>query len=208
MKYLKLDNIIDGIIKNSNKIIEQISQEDIDVYCFIQDRFNNTKGNIKVDSIFKFLFKHYYFRNNFWVYSKSFFKAYFTIFSNNSLQERIKLENDINHVHNEILDFLYTHRKKLEFSYTTKMIHTVKPLYPIYDSNVVKALNLENFYRKERDKKNYYFSIYNEIRRIYNQIILNKSLKDVIEDFRKKRNISKLHEIKILDFIFWSAGKK
>ena len=55
------NDVIFSIKTNSERIIEQISQEDIDIYCLIQEQFKNSKGNITNNTLFKYLFKNYYF---------------------------------------------------------------------------------------------------------------------------------------------------
>ena len=42
------------IQRNSEKIIEQITQEDIDIYCLIQEQFKNSRGNLEDNTLFKF----------------------------------------------------------------------------------------------------------------------------------------------------------
>lgn len=50
----KIDDVITFIQRNSEKIIEQITQEDIDIYCLIQEQFKNSRGNIEANTLFKF----------------------------------------------------------------------------------------------------------------------------------------------------------
>lgn len=203
------DEIIASIKTNSERIVEQITQEDIDIYCIIQEQFKNSRGNIVANTIFKYLFKNYYFRRNLYYYSNEFFKNYFSKFSEQTLQERIIKSENINEIIKEILEALYKKNDKLNFSYTTKMIHTINPEYPIYDSNVVNALKLKSYYKKDKEKRiDQYLKNYNEIHNIYNQIILKGDLNEIIDEFSKTRDISKLNNIKILDYIFWSVGKK
>lgn len=208
MKDTIIEEIIEKIKNNSTLIIERITQEDIDVYNFIQKQFQNSNGDIKNNSLFKFAFKKYYFRYNERLFNPDFFQLYFSKFSDKKLQERIKTENNINVLIEKLLNALKPFREKLEFSYTTKMIHTINNKYPIYDSYVRNALGLKPPYQSdEKKRKEHYLNNFHKITEIYTYIIRNKSLRDVVNEFSIHRDISNLNDIKILDFIFWSTGK-
>lgn len=84
-----LNDAINFIYTNLKKIIEQITQEDIDIYCLIQEQFKNSRGNIVDNTLFKYLFKNYYFRRNLYYYSNEFFEHYFSKFSEQKLQDKI-----------------------------------------------------------------------------------------------------------------------
>ncbi|MBA7529850.1 hypothetical protein ES705_22049 [subsurface metagenome] len=88
------------------------------------------------------------------------------------------------------------------------MIHTINNKYPIYDSYVINALELKPPYQSDEIKRReHYINNFHKIAEIYTYIIENKSLRDIINEFSSQRDISYLNDIKILDFLFWSAGK-
>ena len=52
-----LSEIIAQIKECSEKIFEEIKQEEIDFYCFIQSQFKKAEGNVRNNVLFKRLFK-------------------------------------------------------------------------------------------------------------------------------------------------------
>jgi len=202
-------NIVDELNSRSHLTLDKITQEDIEVYNFIQEQFKKTEGNITNNYLFQFVFKKYYFGFNERFYKKEFFDGYFSIFSDKDVQEKIATDIDVSKVIEEIMDYLYPYNQKLEISYTTKMIHTINPNYPIYDSNVIKALKLKITYNKNLNmRKKQYLNKYQEIVNIYNCLLEKKMLSNLIDIISAERDLSKLNDIKILDYIFWSAGTK
>jgi hypothetical protein len=98
--------------------------------------------------------------------------------------------------------------KSLQFSFTTKLMHTVNNDYPIYDSKVSKVFH---FLRPDEqdieNKLNHYVEQYNEIKKSYETILSDNLLYSTIKSFNEKFKNNNLPNIKIIDFVFWSCGK-
>lgn len=209
MDYARIINIVNELNSRSLVIIDKISQEDIEVYNFIQEQYEKTKGNVTNNYLFQFAFRKYYFGPNERFYKKKFFNSYFSIFSDKRIQKRVANGIEVPNVIEEIMDKLFPYNQKLEISYTTKLIHTINSEYPIYDSNVIKALKLKLTYNSDLNfRKKQYLGRYQEILKMFKYLLQKELLNDLIDKISEERDVSKLNEIKILDFLFWSAGKK
>lgn len=201
---IEIRNIIDFIDTNLNSIIEQISQEEIDIYNSIQEQFLLKDGNIENDSIFRYLFKKFYLSSSARFFTEKSYNLYFSILSGLKIT---KLDN-INDIIKYLLEKLKPMRNKLEYSYTSKILHTINPKFPIYDSYIRKVLNLKEIEGGSNDQRiNNFLNQYNKIIQIYREIIKNNLLETAIKKLGKKRDISRLSPVKAIDFLLWSAGK-
>jgi hypothetical protein len=202
IKIEDLKDIILVIKSNSANIIEEITQEEIDLYVFIQEQFNKQK-NGEPGKNFKKLFLLFYGTRINQI------PTYFDkLFDNNLYNTLHKIENfdELKIVFEELLDYSNSDSGKYQYSYISKLIHTINPDFPIYDSFVMNALELEESYDTGRRRKEFWNLIYKKINNIYQVIIEEELLKEVIEDFSIKRDITHMNNIKILDFLFWGTG--
>lgn len=199
-----MKEIINLLEKNQELIISQISQEGIDVSVFIQKEYNKLGSELLKDSIFRYIFKKYYLSSSARFFSEKSYNIYFSIFSELVVEDYVNTDKIIK----EVLRGLTPMREKLEYSYASKMIHTVNTNYPLYDSYVKSALRLKNISGKSNEERiESYLIIYKKIIEIYNKIIKNESLKNLIKNFEEQRKLNDINDIKILDFLFWGTGK-
>lgn len=200
----EIEKIMNLIEKNQDKIIEQISQEDIDIYCFIQEEYKRLGSDLENNLIFRYIFKKYYLSSSARFFKDNSYKTFFSTFS----KLNINNEDNINGIIEKTLLSLLPMRRNLEYSYTSKMIHTINSKYPIYDSFVKLALRMKDITGKNNDTKiKKIIENYTQISDLYDDIIKHNYLEKIINKFKKMRDISKLNIVKILDFLFWSAGK-
>ena len=125
--------------------------------------------------------------------------AFFVLF------EHIKSTPDISF--EEVSAQLYQVDSKHEFSFITKMLHTINPTRPIYDSQVDAALQIHRTYqanfskRLEQDAK-----ILNEISRYYQDLKSAPQITDILTTFDQIVPMYKISTEKKLDFILWALG--
>ena len=205
----KVKEIVTLVKKNFDEILKELKQEDIDFYCFIQSQFDKSKGNVKDKMLFQRLFSLYYNLGGY--LGKNFFNFYFSKFSENLLQEKIKITKklkDLRIIFDDILNDLKDVTEKYHYSFISKMFHTINPKFPIYDKYIRIALSLEDpsVYGEEK-RMDIFWEVYKEIWNTYTYILENNYLDDIIEKLSMKRDISKLDNIKTLDFLFWGLGK-
>ena len=202
IKIEDLKDIIVMIKRNSAKIIQEITQEEIDLYVFIQEQFTKQKSGV-CGKYFKKLFLIFYGTRI------SQIPTYFDkLFDNNLYNSLHSVKNfdELENIYEELLDSFYSDSDKYQYSYISKLVHTINPDFPIYDSNVIVALGLKESPDTEQRRKEFWSIIYKKIYNIYQIIVEKELLKEVIENFSIKREITSMNNIKILDFLFWGAG--
>lgn len=109
----------------------------------------------------------------------------------------------------EVLEELYTVEERLESSFSSKLLHTINPNLPIWDSIVMKKLNLKTiFYSKNIEiKKENIIAQYQKLSTFFNDFILTKEGKELINLFDEKNIVQdyNLTPLKKIDFIIWQT---
>ena len=98
--------------------------------------------------------------------------------------------------------------KSLQFSFATKLLHTLDSGQPIYDSKVAELLDLP--VKKGKDftaNIDACIAVYEDLREAQRQLLLDEGVKGKIAAL-KARYGSRISDEKALDFLLWSAGKK
>ena len=200
MKNIK--EISDWIEANSKEIIKNIEQESVDVYNFLITEF--TKSNVTENYLFQFVFRSFYRIDNAGLTSE-FKKEYFKILEQNRNEKIFDFKKVLLHLYS------IPNRKgqnTLQFSFATKLFNTINDTMPIYDSKVAKIFSLTRPYQSEFVVKlGKYLDQLDIIQKGYEMIIEQNLLPKSTELFNQKFINSNLSKMKILDFIFWSAGK-
>lgn len=98
----------------------------------------------------------------------------------------------------------------LQFSFVTKLAHTINISYPIYDEEVARAFSFtkpsSGTFETRLEKL---LTFYAMLRLAYSDILAECLLSETIQAFRAKfsEQTETMHDVKVLDFFFWSAGK-
>ncbi len=189
--------LIDEIIDNKDKIIEKVRKNNVlGSYLKLKDDFEKCK-NVRRDGDFQREYKYFWGMNRAGLTEKIFDK-YFDL-----LTER---ERNLG----KILLIIYNiprrdGNRSIQFSFTTKMLHTIDNNLPIYDSLVGKAFNLRiSGNGKERIKsccENYII-----LKDYCSFLLKEKNLMAVVGEFRKGCCVNKkdISDIKIIDFFVWA----
>lgn len=198
----KNDEITNLILNNSQKIIQNISNESIDVYSFLKAQFDDS--NVTENYLFQFVYRSFYRLDNAGL-TTEFKTEYFNILEEYRESEIFDFENILQRLYN-----FQNHKGQntFQFSFVTKMQNTIFNDKPIYDREVAEVFA---FKRPSKKQFSYKLNIFQEqltiIEETYNTLIKNQSLNDIINLFDLKFPNHNLHEMKKFDFIFWSAGK-
>jgi len=197
------EEIINVIDNNAQAIVDNISNESIDVYNFLKTQFDNT--NVTENYLFQFVYRSFYRLDNAGLTTK-FKTEYF-----NLLQEYRLLDNfDFSAILQRLFAITnHQGQNTLQFSFVTKMQNTIFNDRPIYDSEVAEVFS---FKRPRQtlafnDKVNIFLEQLAIIDETYEDLIKHQNLIDIIALFDNKFPNHNLQTIKIFDFIFWSAGK-
>ena len=99
----------------------------------------------------------------------------------------------------------------LQFSFVTKLANTINPDYPIYDAEVARCFGFRAPYSsKPFDARlQEYLAFYESLRKFYEEVTIQASMKELTSLFEKTYTPAarRVPAVKVLDFIFWSAGK-
>lgn len=194
--------IVELVKANESKILNKIDKESIEIYKFLQHEF--LKGNITKNCLFQFVYRSFYRLDNAGL-TKEFKQEYFNI------MEEYRGSDNVNP--HEIVMRLYNFERikgdnSIQFSFTTKLINTVKNDYPIYDAEIAKVFGFSKYNLKDLEKKiNKYLDKHRIIYDTYNKIIKDKLLANTLEKFDEKFYENNLTNIKKIDFVIWACGK-
>jgi len=200
----KATKIVCFVQKNDKLIIENIKELSVAVYEFIIKE--SQKGNVKDNLVFQHVFSTFYGLNNAGL-TDSFKKLYFVVFDE-CIDKGIF---DIKYILNRLKDEKNRRgQRNMQFSFATKMIHTLDIFKPIYDNEIARLFDFKQPYgQKDFDEKlNTYINQYEQIKFTYNKIIEKKLLENVIDMFKLRFVKYNISDYKVLDFIFWTAEKE
>ena len=192
--------LIDSI---SQRIIDNISYESVDVYNFLKSQFDNS--NVTENYLFQFVYRSFYRIDNAGL-TNQFKTEYFKI-----LQEYRQLEHfDFAIILHRLFNIVnHKGQNTFQFSFVTKMQNTIYSNRPIYDNEVSKVFSFDRPRQGSsfNDKLNLYLEQLSIIDTTYNSFLSNDSLLKIITSFDNKFPKHNLGQIKKFDFIFWTAGK-
>ena len=195
----------DLINSKAAAIVDRIPQESIEVYLFLMDRYS--PGNVAGNRVFQFVFRSFYRMENAGL-TDEFKSEYFAIMDS----YRGASDLDICGIAERLRRILNRKgQKSLQFSFITKLLHTVNNSYPIYDAEVARVYRFRTpSYQESFGKRlERYATFYRQLGESYREIIKSGSLQPAITMFSDAfpDHAKRLSDVKVLDFIMWSAGK-
>lgn len=197
-----IDEILEHIQSKQIDIIENLEYESIAVYLFLQEEFK--KGSVTDNYLFQFVYRSFYRLDNAGL-SKGFKSEYFRV------MEEYRKQTSIDPI--DIVKRLYPFKRlkgdnSIQYSFATKLINTINPEYPIYDSEIALVFRFPVHYIKDINKR---LERYQQqqacIIDTYKNIIESKCLKTTLKLFDERFKGNDLSVNKKLDFIVWSTGK-
>lgn len=192
----KPDSLTERICQNEEIILERISDSMIGKYLWLEEHLN--KCNVAVNEEYQRKFAHYY-RMRF--VSKEYRHAFFTLF------ETVK--NQLEASFEEVARQLYTVDGKHEFSFISKMLHTIDTSKPIFDSQVKAALQIHRTFESDFEKRlQLDIGILNQISEQYQILLASAQIQEILAEIDRRSNPRKMSAEKKLDFILWGLGGK
>ncbi|MBU4124004.1 MAG: hypothetical protein KKI14_00850, partial [Nanoarchaeota archaeon] len=193
MEYRQIINTIKKhssiLFSNSAKTAKM--QESIDVYNFIRSKYQKKELN----NAFKFMFRSFYRLDNAGLSDNQKIRFF-------ELLE--KKQTDLAYILNELYK-IKTRKKKnsIQFSFASKLIHTLDNDKPIWDRQATKILNLSQIKSGKKDKRiNDAVNKYESLNTITCDLLKMEEIKDIIKKFRKVcQRTDGISDMKILDFI-------
>jgi len=193
-----------AIVPHQDRIIARLGPEPIAVYCRLAFYF--AAGDVRFDHVFQFLFRSFYRLDNAGL-TADFKTRFFELMQEARECGRI----DLKHVANELRAFRTLRgRKSLQFSFISKLAATVDASYPIYDKEVARVFGFCSPYGQgpyeERLAK--LLNFYEQLRTLYPRLLADPQIIEFQTALKAQYPAAKhLPPAKLLDFIFWAAGK-
>jgi len=200
MPKYNIDDMVKELIQKEDEILIKVGKENVYIYIFLMKEFK--KGGILDNHVFQFVFKAFYQMNN-PGFSKEQKKRFFQLL--NQKQQNL----------DKIISDLYSIKKNIQFSFTTKLLHTIDTSKPIFDKYVGRSLKMGNLYgaNQTRPKRidlclKKIDSCYELLTNRTQELLSRKEVQKMIEDFHKMYpNERQISDTKVLDFILWTYGK-
>lgn len=194
-----IDDIAKEISVRRDEILSNINQESISVYLFLKDQYK--KGDIKNNTLFHFVLRSYYRLDNAGL-GDALKKRYFELLEDRNedleviLEELYKIPTERN---------IHT----VQFSFATKLLHTINENSPIFDSEVSVVIHKRVTGDTKEDKIKSCREAFDFLKETYTGLLKEELVREVVSEFRDKFKVSAsdVSDIKVLDFIVWSLGK-
>ena len=182
------------ILNNQNIIIEKIPPQMLNTYYWLQDNLH--LRNVARDLEYRRKFAGYY-RMRF--VSQQYRDSFFSLF------EAIKNDPDISFV--DVARQLSQVDGRHEFSFISKMLHTIDPSRPIYDSQVDQALQIHRTYLPNIDAKIWQDEeILKQISFVYRCLEAASEMVEPLVAFDRIIPNRTMSIAKKLDFLLWALG--
>ena len=190
---------------NAEQIVQRVGSESVAVYRFLDRSYK--ERDPQINSVFQFVFRSFYRLDNAGL-TDEFKSRYFEILS----QAKSASSTSLGEVVRSLFEL--PNRKgqpSLQFSFATKLVATVDSSLPIYDAEVAAIFGFRApyNYRPFEQRLQEYQRFYYELQKLFQSIIQNGELKSSRALFRKTYQCTEVEvsESKVIDFLFWSAGK-
>ena len=182
------------ISKNQATILAKLDIHMMETYFWLMRNLHTR--NVSEDLEYRRKFGGYY-RMRF--VSQEYRDTFFSVFE--------EYKDDPDPSFTRISELLYQVDGKHEFSFISKMLHTIDPRRPIYDSQVDAALGIHRTYQTDFQKKLHQDEeILRYISVQYTQLVEAPEIQEVIASFDKLLMGRKMTIEKKLDFILWALG--
>ena len=187
-------NLPELIHKNRDTILSQLDTNTLSVYHWLQDNLHTR--NVAIDHEYRKRYGHYYGMR---FVSNEYRERYFQMMEDLKNTPRVSFR--------EISQQLYLVDQKHEFSFISKLLHTIDPSCPIYDSRVARVLGITRYPKKDfqkvlkRDE-----GILDKIRNVYHQLETDSQLTELLIQIDQRTPDKPMSIEKKLDFILWALG--
>lgn len=107
----------------------------------------------------------------------------------------------------EVLQYFYERFGRLEASFSSKIVATINPDMPIWDSEVLKRLKIKTpaYTLTPTERFNQTVEKYNQIIQWYRDYMDTEEAKKMIEAFDKEIGVPNITTTKKIDFILWQT---
>jgi hypothetical protein len=180
-------------ITTVGEILEKpILAEGLEKYNYIMSRVQET--NVSSDLDFQKVFRDFYQMRRF--YSEHFARHYFTLMEQLKDTENMTFEMAIERIKH--IQGTY------EMSFASKLLHTIEPLHPIWDSVVTQRhFAIKVPYASCKNREIACCMRYAEYEDKFYDYMASDEGRTIIEQFDKKFPDNKISDVKKIDFVLW-----
>lgn len=181
------------LIDHQEEILENLTRKTFLDYRWLQVHLQ--ERNVAEDEQYRRKFSHYYQMR---FVSQEYKQAFFTLF------ESLKTDPQ---PFETIAKTLYPVEQKHELSFISKMLHTLDPHRPIYDSHVCKVLHLHRAnsgdfdHRIAQDRQ-----VLEYIAQVYQEMDASPEIQTIIDRMNRWTPDYQVSKEKRYDFLLWSYG--
>lgn len=187
-------DLVKLIIQRKEDILSKFDDKMMGTYCWLQEELY--LRDVATDKEYRRKFSGYY-KMRF--VSQEYRDAFFNVFE--------KMKNEVEASFRDISYYLYDVDQKHEFSFISKMLHTIDPHKPIFDSQVCEVLHLHRTYqsslagkvRQDEDSLTH-------IVKAYAEMSASKEVRKMLAQMDDFTPGYRMTDEKKLDFILWALG--
>ena len=190
----KCGDLVTLILQNEAEILSQFDCKMMDTYRWLQEQLY--QRNVSTDPEYRRKFSGYY-KMRF--VSQEYREAFFNLF------EELKKEQAPSF--RMASCSLYEVDRKHEFSFISKMLHTLDPHKPIYDSQVCEVLRLQRYHRPSFEEKlQQDEEALARISASYEEMSSSEQMKKLLAKMDVFTQGYRISDEKKYDFILWALG--
>lgn len=187
-------DLVTLILQNETEILSQFDGKMMDTYRWLQEQLH--QRNVSTDPEYRRKFSGYY-KMRF--VSQEYREAFFNLFE--------KLKNEQAPSFRAASYALYEVDRKHEFSFISKMLHTIDPHRPIYDSQVCEVLRLQHYQRQSFEEKlQQDEKALARISAAYEEMSSSEQIQKMLVKMDAFTQGYRMSDEKKYDFILWALG--
>ena len=159
------------------------------------------KINVENNTVFQFIFRSYY-RLDSAGLGEKLKNRYFELLN--------RKENNLGIILDELSKIPTTKNQfTVQYSFATKLIHTIDNNKPIYDNEVAAVIHRTVVGHNVKARIESAKEVYAYLKNLYTELINDGKIKKVITQFRSRfgSDTKNITDQKTLDFLIWSLGK-
>ena len=187
-------DLVKLIVQRKDDILSKFDNKMMETYRWLQEELY--RRDVYVDQEYRRKFSGYY-RMRF--VSQEYRDAFFSVFE--------KIKNAPETSFRDVSYCLYDVDQKHEFSFISKMLHTINPHKPIFDSQVCEVLHLRRTYQSSLEGKvRQDEDSLRHIVKAYTEMSASAEMRKMLAQMDNFTPGYRMTDEKKLDFILWALG--
>jgi hypothetical protein len=173
------------------KVAQAIGMLDVGVkkYIMLMEQFRNV--NVSTDTEFQRFYNGFYRMRQ---RQPKYYQAYYT-YMEASKGKAVTFD--------EIVRYLYDSFGRIEASFSSKMLATLNPDKPVWDSIVLQSLGLKKPTQYAHDRLGQTIRLYEQLEAWYKTFLKTEEAKKMLEMFNSRYPDVQITDVKKIDLILW-----